>query len=113
MQLFLSHLLLNRLMQSVSVGEEATVVRMFVRHRVADYTAWREVYDSIDEERRGLGVTDHAVYQAVGDSNDVTAWHDFSSREAAESFASSPQLHDAMQQAGVQGQPEIWFTTAA
>jgi len=101
------------LMQIVSVGEEETVVRMFVRHRVADYPAWRAVYDGIDRERRELGVTDHAVFQRLGDPNDVTVWHDFSSREAAESFASSPQLHAAMRQAGVQGQPDIWLASAA
>lgn len=89
------------------------MTRMFVRHRVADYAAWREVYDGFDEERRGMGVTDHAVYRSVADPNDVTIWHDFSSREAAESFGSSPQLRDAMQHAGVQGAPEVWFTTAA
>jgi hypothetical protein len=100
-------------MQSVSVDEEETMVRMFVRHQVTDYGAWRKVYDGIDQDRRELGVTGHAVFRALGDPNDVTAWHDFSSREAAESFASSPQLREAMQQAGVQGQPDIWFTTAA
>jgi hypothetical protein len=86
---------------------------MFVRHRVADYTAWRAVYDGFDQQRRELGVTGHALYQAVGDANDVTAWHDFASREAAESFASSPELREAMERAGVQGQPDIWLTTEA
>ena len=100
-------------MQSVSVGEEETVVRMFVRHRVADYAAWRAVYDGIDQERQGMGVAGHAVYQSVGDPNDVTVWHDFSTRETAESFASSPRLREVLQQAGVQGAPEIWFATAA
>ena len=89
------------------------MARLFVRHRVADYTAWREVYDGFDKERRGLGVTGQAVYQSVSDPNDVTAWHDFSTQEAAEAFASSPQLRDAMQHAGVQGAPEVWLTTAA
>jgi hypothetical protein len=88
------------------------VTRMFVRHRVADYAAWRDVYDAFDEERRGLGVTAQAVYRSVADPNDVTACHDFSSQEAAEAFASSPQLRDAMQHAGVQGAPEVWLTTA-
>ena len=50
-------------MQSVSVGEEETVVRMFVRHQVADYAAWREVYDGLDQTRLELGVTGAAVYQ--------------------------------------------------
>ena len=89
------------------------MVRMFVRHTVADYAAWREVYDGFDAERRGLGVTGDGVYQAVGDPNDVTVWHDFPSREAAESFAADPRLRDVMQQAGVQGQPDLWLTTAA
>ena len=106
-------LLSNGLMHTVSVGEEETVVRMFVRHQVADYAAWREVYDSIDAERASMGVTGHAVYCSTADRNDVTAWHDFATQEAAQSFAASPQLHDAMQRAGVQSQPEVWFTTAA
>jgi quinol monooxygenase YgiN len=89
------------------------VVRIFVRHRVADYAAWREVYDGIDQQRREFGVMDHAVYQALDDPNDVTVWHDFASRDAAESFATSPQLREAMQRAGVQGEPDIWFTTTA
>jgi hypothetical protein len=89
------------------------VVRMFVRHQVADYAAWRGVYDGLDQARLELGATGHAVYRAVGDPNDVTVWHDFTSQEAAESFSSSPQLRDAMQQAGVQGRPDVWFTTAA
>ncbi len=89
------------------------MTRMFVRHRVADYAAWREAYDAFDEERRGLGVADQAVYRSVADPNDVTVWHDFSNHEAAESFASSSQLRQAMQHAGVQGAPEIWFTAAA
>jgi hypothetical protein len=88
-------------------------VRMFVRHRVTDYPAWREAYDAFDAGRSGLGVVDHAAYQAVEDPNDVTVWHDFSTRAAAESFASSPQLREAMQRAGVNGQPDIWLTTEA
>ena len=89
------------------------MVRMFVRHEVADYAAWRTVYDSIDAERPSLGVTGHAVFQAVDDPNDVTVWHDFATLEAAQSFAGSPQLREAMSQAGVQGQPDVWFTTAS
>ncbi len=89
------------------------MVRMFVRHHVADYSAWREVYDSIEAERASAGVTAHSEFQAVGDANDVTAWHDFDSADAAQAFAASPVLKDAMQRAGVEGAPELWFTTPA
>ena len=89
------------------------MIRMFVRHRLADYAAWRDVYDEFDEERRGMGVTHHAVFRSVADPNDVTVWHDFASQAAADSFASLTRLREVMQRAGVQDTPEVWFATPA
>ena len=89
------------------------MVRMFIRHQVADYPAWRSVYDSIDGTRASMGVTGHAVFRSTTDDCDVTAWHDFESEDAAQAFAASPELHEAMGRAGVTGAPQIWFTTAA
>ena len=87
------------------------MVRLFIRHNVADYEAWRKVYDDFDAQRRPMGVTDDAVFQAIDDPNDVTAWHDFSSADAARAFASSEELKEAMQHAGVQGEPQLWFVS--
>jgi hypothetical protein len=87
------------------------MVRMFVRHRVADYATWRSVYDGLDQDRQEMGATGHDVYRTLGDENDVTVWHDFTNQQAAESFASSTQLRGAMQRAGVEGKPDIWFTS--
>jgi hypothetical protein len=89
------------------------VARMFVRHRVADYATWRTAYDEFGPTRDSLGVTGHAVYQAAGDPLDVTVTHDFHDVESAQAFASSPELKAAMQNAGVAGPPEIWFTVSA
>jgi len=74
------------------------MVRMFVRHNVADYEVWRKGYDEFDQERG---------------PNDVTAWHDSDTAEAARAFVSSDALRSAMQRAGVQGEPQIWFVTAS
>ncbi len=87
------------------------MVRLFVRHTVADYEAWRRAYDDFDAVRRPMGVTDDAVFQAIDNPNEVTVWHDFTSAEAARAFASSEELKDVMQQAGVQGRPQVWFVT--
>ena len=84
---------------------------MFIRHTVADYTAWRRAYDAFDAERAGMGVTAHAVYQLEGNPNDLTISHDFATLDSAKAFANSPRLREVMQSAGVQGQPEVWFTT--
>lgn len=87
------------------------MIRLIVRHPVADYDAWRRVYDDFDEERRELGVADHAVYQSVDDPRDVTVWHDFATARAARLFATSDRLRKRMADAGVAGEPEMWLVT--
>ena len=89
------------------------MIRLFVRHPVADFATWKQAYDDFDAERRGMGVVGDEVYQTVGDPNDVTVWHDFESEEAAQSFMGSARLHEVMDEAGVTGPPQIWFTRRA
>jgi quinol monooxygenase YgiN len=92
---------------------EALDVRMFIRHEVTDYAAWRKVYDGFDATRRKLGVTGQAVYRSVDNPNDVTVTHDFRSADKAKAFSTSPELKAAMEKAGVKGAPQIWMTTKA
>ena len=73
----------------------------FVLHRVADYDAWRRVYDSFGDAQRQGGVSGHAVYRAEGDPNNVLVMHQFGSSGEAHSFFESPDLRQAMQDAGV------------
>jgi quinol monooxygenase YgiN len=87
------------------------MVRMFARHQVADYAAWRNVYDAF--KRESLGVRDHAVYRSVTDPNEITVWHDFDDRATAEAFTNSDELKAAMSEAGVVSAPNIWITDEA
>jgi quinol monooxygenase YgiN len=87
------------------------MVRMFARHQVADYDAWRKVYDAFD--RASLGVRQHAVYRSVIDPNEITVWHDFDDRATAEAFVGSDDLKAAMTEAGVISAPNIWITDEA
>ncbi|MDX1582014.1 MAG: cyclase, partial [Thermoanaerobaculia bacterium] len=89
------------------------MVRLFVRHPVNDFSAWKKVYDEFDEERKNMGVRGDAVYQSVSDPNDVTVWHDFDSLEAAKSFTESDRLEEVMAKAGVAGDPTLWYTNPA
>ena len=86
------------------------MVRLFVRLNVADYETWREVYDQFYGERVAMGVMGDAAFQLVDDPNDVTVWHDFETPEVARAFVSSDALRNVMQRAGVQGEPQLWFT---
>ena len=82
---------------------------LFFRHTVADYPAWRKVYDEFDATRPSLGVTSQGCYQLDGNPNDITGYHEFDSMDAAKKFAASSELREAMEKAGVVGQPDIWF----
>ena len=88
-------------------------VRMYVRHEVNDYAAWRKVYDDFDATRRKMGVTAQAVYRTIDNPNDVTVTHDFGSVEAAKAFAASAELKGAMEKAGAKSARQIWLTTEA
>lgn len=86
------------------------MVRLFVRHAVNDYAQWKKAYDEFDQERRGMGVVDHAVFQDVENPNDVTIWHDFNDLESARAFMTSSRLREVMKGAGVASEPKPWFT---
>ena len=89
------------------------MIRLFVRHPVASFAHWKQAYDAFDDERQGMGVVDHAVYQATGDPNDVTVFHDFQDLETAQEFVGSARLKEVMEEAGVAGEPQIWFAARA
>lgn len=89
------------------------MVRMFVRHPVADFAKWKQTYDSFDKERKGMGVVGDAVFKSADDPHDVTVWHDFKTLESARQFAQSDRLREVMSTAGVSGEPTIWFTGPA
>ena len=84
---------------------------LIVRHTVADYKAWRKLYDSAEVKKvqKGHGVTADAVYQAADNPNDVTVTHEFASAAKAKAFIALPELKQAMQKAGVQGAPTFWI----
>jgi quinol monooxygenase YgiN len=72
-----------------------------VRHRVADYDAWKQVYDGFAPIQAERGVLEHQVLRSIENPNDVIVTHTFDSREAAKAFFAMPELKEAMNQAGV------------
>jgi quinol monooxygenase YgiN len=86
---------------------------LFVVHDVKDFSTWKQAYDAFDDERQSMGVTGHGVYQAEGNANNVTIYHHFESMDAAKAFMQSDRLREVMMEAGVEGEPKVWFTTRA
>ena len=86
---------------------------LIARHRVNDYSAWRAVYDSVDQLRQQYGVTGDEVLVDPSDKEDVIVLHRFGSVEQAEAFAGSAELKEAMGRAGVAGPPRIEIAVEA
>ncbi len=89
------------------------MVRLFVRHPVADFGKWFDGYKRYADMRANNGVKADAVYQAVDDPNDLTVWHDFATAEAVQAFLANPELKSAMEELGVSGPPTIWIVQEA
>jgi hypothetical protein len=77
-----------------------------INHAVDDYNKWKQVYDTYPPTTAG-GAKFSRVNRDIDDPNVITVVAGFDSLDTLRSFASDPQLKEAMQRAGVQGQPRI------
>lgn len=48
-----------------------------ILHRVADYDAWRKVYDSVADTHKEGGVTKESVHRMADDPDNVLVIHHF------------------------------------
>jgi len=84
---------------------------MVVRHRVKDFTAWKQVYVAHASRRAAAGFTRSRVCQAVDEPNHVLIELECPDLTKAKQFTQSPDLKGTMEQAGVLGAPDIYFLT--
>lgn len=89
------------------------MVHMIVRHKVADYSRWKEAFDARLNTRKAAGETDCRVMVSVDDPRDVTLFLDWDSLERARRYAGSDGLKQAMQAAGVVGDADVRFVEDA
>jgi len=82
---------------------------MFVKLRVADFAAWKPVFDELEPTRRQAGFTAHSLHRDAEDPNVIIIAYRVGDIAHAREYASSQDLRQAMQRAGVQGPPEFWF----
>jgi quinol monooxygenase YgiN len=87
-----------------------TSTTTLVRHRVANYDAWKTVYDNFAPIQAENGVRAHQVLRSQDSPNDVVVLHTFDNFETARTFFDMPELKQAMRKAGVEdGSMKISF----
>ncbi len=82
---------------------------IIVMHRVENYETWRAEYDAFDGFRRQSGIVGHAVSRALDDPNHLVVYHQADDVAEVRAFVDSAELKQAMQRAGVVGEPDIRF----
>ncbi len=85
------------------------MVYVLFRHRVKDYKKWKSVFDGARAIRRAGGQGAGQVFHIENDPNNLMLIFEWSSLDAAHKFAQSQELRQAMQEAGVLEQPEMYF----
>lgn len=83
------------------------MIKLLVHHKVADYGKWREVFDSMKNVRESFGMTGEQVLRVSGNPNEIVVLTEWSGADQARAFATSSELKQGMQKAGVITQPEV------
>ena len=86
---------------------------MFVKHSVKDYDAWKAVFDSVSDLRRRNGEKSYQILRQDNGSDSLVSLFEWDTLDNAQKYASSPELKEAMERAGVIGKPEILFLEEA
>jgi quinol monooxygenase YgiN len=88
------------------VGDRAVAAAM-IAHDVADFDAWKAVYDEADALRAQAGIIGHAVNRIVGAPQKVLVYHQAENRAALQAFFGSADLKATMARAGVASPPQF------
>jgi quinol monooxygenase YgiN len=86
---------------------------MLVQHKVKDFKEWKKVYDSALDLRKSNGELSDNIYRDANDPNSLTLMFKWESLEKAQKYAQSSELKEAMEKAGVEGPPKIFFLNEA
>ncbi|WP_226646232.1 DUF1330 domain-containing protein [Microbulbifer variabilis] len=86
------------------------MVYLFMQASVEDFDKWQKALKDFMPILNQMGSTNTSVYQEIGSPKNVTVIHEFPSKEKAEAFVNSTELHDSRKEAEVIGTPKIWYT---
>ncbi len=86
---------------------------LLIRHKVADYDTWRQVFECDAETRRANGGQRELVFRSRADRNEIWLLLEWDDLARARLFTQSDDLLDAMERAGVLDRPNFWYLEEA
>ena len=85
------------------------MTHLFVRHKVADYDAWKAAFDSFEETRKASGEKSFQILHPDNEPNDLVLLFEWDNLANARNFMASEELKTRMQEGGVIEEPQIQF----
>jgi len=82
---------------------------LLIRHKVADFAKWKPAYDAHGSVRANAGLKEERLLRSIENPNEVVLLFSAQDLDKAKQFASSDDLRQRMQQAGVTDKPDLWF----
>jgi len=88
---------------------EVEMAHLFIKHKVKDYPVWKKVFDGFIDTRKAGGEKNYRIFHPENDANNLLGIFEWTNIENAKKFANSSELKEAMGNAGVIEQPEVYF----
>ncbi len=85
---------------------------LLVRHKVADYAAWKPVYDEHGATREAGGSKGARLFRNASDPEELVILFEWDDLGKAREFAQADDLRQTMQRAGVTDHPDVYFLEA-
>lgn len=86
---------------------------VILRYRVADFEAWKTVFDENESKRQASGFLGHHINRAEDDPNNLSVYFAVSDVDEFQAYAESDDVKALMQEAGVISQPDfMWLIPA-
>lgn len=82
---------------------------LLIRHRVANYPAWKAAFDEHESTRRANGSQAERLFCDPADPRQLFLFLEWDDLERARLFIDSDDLREALAQAGVTDDPDIWL----
>ena len=82
---------------------------LIVRHKVADFSKWKDVFDSHSASQQEAGLRVEKVLRNIEDTDEVFLLFEVTDLEKARGFVSSAEVPEAQDRSGVVDEPDIYF----
>lgn len=82
---------------------------LLIRHKVKDFTVWKQGYDAHLPKRTEAGLTEKYLLRGGADPNEVILMFEVQDLSRAKAFSESADLRERMQILGVVDKPDIYF----